>query len=131
MTERTKRRPATEQDDMIAEALKLAGRPMSAYELIDALRDRAMLAPQTVYRSLGRLIEKGDAHRLESLNAFIACRHDHHGAAVFAICEDCGVVTEFEEPRAVQPLMAWAKNADFSVEKTTLELRGRCADCAA
>ena len=52
----TKRRPAPEQDRMIAEALRGVGRPVSAYELIDKLRAKATFAPQTVYRSLDRLI---------------------------------------------------------------------------
>jgi Fur family zinc uptake transcriptional regulator len=126
----TKRRPAPEQDKMIAEALRGVGRPVSAYELIEELRDKASLAPQTVYRSLDRLIADGQAHRLESINAFVACRHpSHDGTAVFAICNDCGTVTEFDEPAAVDRLAAWAKKARFAVERMTLELRGRCHSC--
>ena len=115
---------------MIVEALRGIGRPVSAYELIDRLRDKATLAPQTVYRSLDRLIADGQAHRLESLNAFVACRHpSHEGVAVFAICEDCGIVTEFDEPQAVDRLLGWAKKAKFAVDRMTLELRGRCRTC--
>ena len=126
-----KRRAAPEQDKMIVEALRDAARPVSAYELIDELREKATLAPQTVYRSLDRLIADGRAHRLESLNAFVACRHpSHDGAAVFAICNDCGTVTEFDEPEAVERLRAWAKKARFAVDQMTLELRGRCRACA-
>jgi Fur family zinc uptake transcriptional regulator len=122
----SKRRPAPEQDKMIVEALRGVGRPVSAYELIEELRDQASLAPQTVYRSLDRLIADGQAHRLESLNAFVACRHpSHEGAAVFAICDDCGTVTEFNEPAAVERLAAWARKAKFAVDQMTLELRGR------
>ncbi|HET6322582.1 MAG TPA: transcriptional repressor [Hyphomicrobium sp.] len=125
-----KRRPALEQDKMIADALRGVGRPVSAYELIDELRDKASLAPQTVYRSLDRLIADGKAHRLESLNAFVACRHpSHEGAAVFAICNDCGTATEFDEPAAVERLAGWARKAKFAVERMTLELRGRCHAC--
>jgi Fur family zinc uptake transcriptional regulator len=128
----TKRRAAPEQDRMIVEALRGVGRPVSAYELIDSLREKATLAPQTVYRSLDRLIADGQAHRLESLNAFVACRHPaHEGTAVFAICDDCGVVTEFDEPVAVERLRAWAKKAKFAVGQLTLELRGRCRACVA
>lgn len=132
MTKRTtKRRPATEQDRMVGDALKAAGRPVSAYEIIDSLRDRALLAPQTVYRSLDRLIASGAAHRLESLNAFVACRHARHeGNAVFAICDLCGTVTEFDEPDAVAALEAWAERARFDVRRMTLEIRGRCGACA-
>lgn len=134
MTRKTsKRRPAEEQDKLIFTALRNSGRPVSAYEIIDQLRDQATLAPQTVYRSLDRLIASGSAHRLESLNAFVACCHAGHqgAAAVFAICDDCGTVTEFAEPRAVESLAAWAKRHKYAVRAMTLELRGRCASCSA
>jgi Fur family zinc uptake transcriptional regulator len=115
---------------MIVKALRDAGRPVSAYELIDQLRETAILAPQTVYRALDRLIAIGAAHRLESLNAFVACSHTRHeGRAVFAICESCGSVNEFDQPEAVAALAAWAKRAEFSVREMTLELRGRCKSC--
>lgn len=132
----TKRRPAQEQDQLIFSALQESGRPVSAYELIDQLRDRATLAPQTVYRALDRLIASGSAHRLESLNAFVACcqsAHEgsHEGTAVFAICDDCGTVSEFAEPAAVDALTGWAKRSNYSVRAMTLELRGRCARCSA
>lgn len=128
----SKRRPADVQDRLIATALRDAGRPVSAYELIDQLRDDVVLAPQTVYRSLGRLIADGHAHRLESINAFVACRHQKHdeGTAVFAICEACGAVNEFESAAAVAALGAWAADARFAVERMTLELRGTCAACS-
>ncbi len=126
-----KRRPAQEQDKMIVDALRGAGRPVSAYEIIDHLRGKATLAPQTVYRALDRLIAQGSAHRLETLNAFVACAHfSHAGAAVFAICDSCGTVTEFEEARAVAALAAWAKKAKFQTRAMTLELRGRCVACS-
>lgn len=115
---------------MIVEALRDAGRPVSAYELIDQLREKAVLAPQTVYRALDRLIAGGAAHRLESLNAFVACSHKRHeGRAVFAICESCGAVDEFDEPAAVAALAAWAKRSRFAVREMTLELRGLCSAC--
>lgn len=128
----SKRRPAPEQDKLIAEALRGVGRPVSAYELIAELREKATLAPQTVYRSLDRLIADGRAHRLESLNAFVACRRPcHEGTAVFAICDECGSVTEFDEPQAVACLRDWAKKTKFAVSQMTLEIRGRCRACAA
>lgn len=131
-----KRRPAPDQDKIVVEALRGVGKPVSAYELMDQLRDKGLSAPPTVYRSLNRLIEDGRAHRLESLNAFVACKHDHadghrHGIAVFAICENCNKVQEFDEPKAVELFKRWASAADFAVTSMTLELRGRCAECSA
>ena len=126
----TKRRPSTEQDRLISDALREAGRPVSAYEIIESLRDKATLAPQTVYRSLDRLIASGAAHRLESLNAFVACSHTvHKGSAMFAICDQCGGVDEFDEPRALDALANWAGEANFTLRQMTLELRGTCARC--
>lgn len=127
-----KRRTAGEQDRMIVEVLAQARGPVSAYEIIDRLRSEATLAPQTVYRALDRLIAAGSAHRLESLNAFVACSHKtHKGAALFAICEDCRMVTEFDDETAVGSLGAWARRTNFTVRAMTLELRGRCRLCAA
>jgi len=126
-----KRRPAREQDSLIIEALRSLGQPVSAYELIDQLRDKVVLAPQTVYRSLERLIAEGQAHRLESVNAFVACANpNHRGVAIFAICDECSAVTEFNETDAVNSLGALAKKAKFDVRQMTLELRGRCKFCA-
>ncbi len=126
------KRPApAEQDKLIAAALKEAGRPVSAYEIIDRVRGDATLAPQTVYRALDRLISAGVVHRLESLNAFVACAHaSHRGTAIFAICESCNAVREFDQVSAVKALQAWADKTHFSVRQMTLELRGRCAACA-
>jgi len=127
----TKRRSAPAQDKLIVEALRDVGRPVSAYELIDQLRDKGVTAPPTVYRALGRLIADGLAHRLESLNAFVACQHSHQHcvAAVFAICESCGMVNEFHEDAAVELLAAWADKSQFAMREMTLELRGRCSQC--
>ena len=117
-------------DELIAKALRAAQRPLSAYELIDLLRDQGVNAPTTVYRSLNRLIAAGQAHRLESLNAFVCCaRCCRHGTAVFAICEACGAVTEFDDDVVAERLAGWAHSASFSLARTTIELRGRCGTC--
>lgn len=127
-----KRRPAAEQDNMLLEVLREAQEPVSAYDLIEMLRPQTVLAPQTVYRSLERLIENGRAHRIESMNAYVSCRHpDHHEATAFAICQTCRKVIEFDETRVSSHLKAWADENSFDVSNVTLELRGTCAACRA
>lgn len=127
-----KRRSAADQDKIIVEALRGVGRPVSAYELIEEVRGKGVTAPPTVYRALQRLIDDGLAHRLESLNAFVACNHPHHaGKAVFAICDACGTVKEFDSAAAIKALQTWANAAKFQVRSMTLELRGRCSTCTA
>lgn len=118
------------RDEAIAAALRQASRPLGAYDLIDLLRDQGVTAPTMVYRSLNRLIAAGLAHRLESVNAFVPCTQTcRHGIAVFAICDSCGTVTEFQDKVVAGRLIAWARAAGFDARLTSLELRGRCCTC--
>jgi Fur family zinc uptake transcriptional regulator len=118
------------KDQLIAQALRDADHPLSAYELIERLRNHGINAPTTVYRALNRLVETGEVHRLESLNAFVCCaRNCRHGTAVFAICEARGAVAEFDDDVIAKRLATWASAASFLVDRTTIELRGRCGSC--
>src|SRR5271166_4024759 len=81
----------------IRDLLAGAERPLSAYDVIDALRGQGRLAPPTVYRALQKLIDEGLAHRLETRNAYVACQHGdpsaghgHAHRAGFMICRVCG-----------------------------------------
>jgi Fur family zinc uptake transcriptional regulator len=114
----------------VLSVLRRIGRPASAYEIQALLAAKEHLAPPTIYRALDHLIETGSVHKLESLNAFVACSHaSHDEPAVFAICDGCGSVTEFSEPRMKSAIDAWSRGSDFAVEDTTLELHGSCHDC--
>jgi len=107
--------------------------PLSAYAVLDQMRAEGPVTPPTVYRSLDRLIDCGLVHRLESLNAYVACRHEHeHGSLVaFAICESCGTTTEFTDSAVDTRLKAWSDRTRFHPSRTTIEIRGTCAACAA
>ena len=67
--------------------------PLSAYQILAELsRDNPKMAPPTVYRALAALMKQGHVHRLESLNAFVACKCDvHQRASILSICNDCGL----------------------------------------
>lgn len=129
-----RRKPGSElnaKEKLVASALRKAGRPMSAYDLIGELKEQGFTSPPTVYRALTRLVTEGVAHRIESLNAFVSCSHGHHdGAAVFAICDDCGDVDEFGEEKVAERLRNWARGAAFQVRHMSIEIRGRCAACS-
>ena len=107
---------------------------MSAYTILDALRDEGFRAPLQVYRALDKLVALCLVHRLESLNAFVACDHpedDPHGTIAFAICEDCGRVDEFGDDDIAKRLGKWAATEKFRLDKTIIELRGICEACSA
>lgn len=126
----------TRQQSLVLGALTKAQAPLSAYALLDQLRGDGFRAPLQVYRALDKLQGAGLVHRLESLNAFVACAHcdgDHashrHGLTAFAICGDCGQVSEFSDDEIEARLKGWADRTGFRVEKTTIEIRGQCAAC--
>jgi len=84
----------------VLEKLETASGPLSAYTLLDQLRERGFRAPLQVYRALDTLVKSGFVHRLESINSFVACAepHDHsHSMTAFAICDTCGQVTEMSD----------------------------------
>lgn len=105
---------------------------MTAYQVLDAVREQGISAPPTVYRALSRLVEEGLAHRVESMNAYVACAHTHHGdsAVIFAICDQCGMVEEIEDPEAIDRLRAAADSEAFTVERMAVEVHGACGDCS-
>ena len=109
-----------------------AGRPVGAYEILDALRTRVPgAAPPTVYRALDFLVEQGLVHRLETLHAFVGCAHpDEPHAGQFLICRACGKVCELEDPLVSRSVQAAADASGFRAEHPVVEIRGRCARCA-
>ncbi|PVB63374.1 Fur family transcriptional regulator [Labrenzia sp. 011] len=123
----------TKNQALVFQSLSDAGGPLTAYAILDLLRDNGFRAPLQVYRALDKLVEFGMVHRLESLNAFVACSHKDcaggHGAAAFAICEKCGDVREFTPDEAMSSLKKWTESEGFILDRTTIELRGTCKNC--
>lgn len=122
----------TKNQALVFDALTKADGPLSAYAILDQLRSNGFRAPLQVYRALDRLVDLGLVHRLESVNAFVACRHpewDTHEMAAFAICEVCGGVAELANDKLARQLRTLAKEAAFTPRTSTIELRGICAAC--
>lgn len=112
-------------------ALKRADAPMTAYDLLDALRPKGVKAPPTVYRALETLQQQGLIHRIETLGAFIACdeSHGHGHGAQFAVCRACGDVTELHDHHLLDSIRALCAKLKFRIEREMLELTGLCAAC--
>lgn len=131
--------PLTKNQSLVLDVLTRSDQPVSAYTILDRLRDHGFRAPLQVYRALDKLTEAGLVHRLESINAFVACAHRHadccgghdHGTVAFAICTGCGQVSEFHDREVDLRLESWAKGRHFQPRKTTIEIRGLCGNCVA
>lgn len=126
-------RPLAPNHALVFDALKKASRPVTAYELIDAVRAAGISAPPTVYRALNRLIADGRAHKIESTNTFVACTHAHPGncVPVFVICDICGEASEFDDETIGAQLAKRAAERVFAIDRAVIELHGTCAKCAA
>lgn len=112
-----------------------AGKPIKAYELLDLVRASKGVgadAPPTVYRALDFLMANGFVHKLESVNAFVACHHPNSAAhsVPFLICDRCHSAVELEDRAVVDQLEARARALGFQPQAQTLEVHGLCARCA-
>jgi Fur family transcriptional regulator, zinc uptake regulator len=122
----------TEPRRRALEMLLRAGHPVKAYDLLPKFHAGGRAAkPPTVYRALEFLERHGLAHRIESLNAYVACRRvgETHAAA-FLICDCCGATAEVE-PRAAFDMGAIGGEAGYRLTSITIEAHGLCAACVA
>jgi Fur family ferric uptake transcriptional regulator len=85
----------------------------------------------SVYRILETLVEHGLVQRVDvgdGIVRFEALRsddeHHHH-----LVCDDCGKVERFADPRLEQAIHAVEERSGYSVSAHEVVLRGACADC--
>ena len=133
----------SKNDRKVLSALDRSAKPLSAYDILDRARSDALKAPVQVYRALEKLSNRGLVHRIEALNAFVACSdcgdaahhrgpdhvHADHRPG-FVICRGCGSVREFEDER-IAGIAADAAGEGFAVDLVSLEVYGLCEACQA
>ena len=117
-----------------------AGRPLKAYDLLDQItldnsrsgEGAGAAAPPTVYRALDFLLANGFIHKLESVNAFVACHHPNTAqhSVPFLICDRCHSAVELEDEQVVAALDERARALGFVPQAQTLEVHGLCARCS-
>jgi Fur family zinc uptake transcriptional regulator len=107
-------------------------RALGAYDMLDRLREAGFGSqPPVAYRALDFLVTNGFAHKIERLNAFIACAHPgtSHSPA-FMICRLCNAVAEAHATPQRDALGQAARDAGFRIERTAIEAEGICPSCA-
>jgi Fur family transcriptional regulator, zinc uptake regulator len=118
--------------EKVLELITLSHGPVKAYTLLEQLKnEHEAAAPPTVYRALEFLLEHGFVHKVESINAFVACPHPS-GAhlAQFLVCDQCGTAIELEGQSLPKLLIELATAQNFLAEKLVVEVHGRCRNCA-
>ena len=109
---------------------------IGAYEILDKLAEKGTrLAPISVYRAIDALMEAGVIHRLESKNAYFACRRLDHdfeksGRPLVLACESCGTVAEVDSHGIFDTIDEIAGEANFKPRVRFVEISGLCPKCA-
>ena len=107
---------------------------IGAYDILARLAERGIrLAPISVYRAIDALLEAGVIHRLESKNAYFACRRLDHAMGrrpIFLSCEKCNTVQEVDSEGIFDTIDNLARNADFQPRVKFVEVSGLCRSCA-
>lgn len=105
--------------------------PIGAYDILGALKKgEGAQAPPTVYRALEFLLDAGLIHRIDTLNAFVACETpDTLHAGQFLVCRSCNKVIELDDPAISRLLVQKAKAAGFTADPQDVEIKGLCASC--
>ena len=125
-------------NQLVLDTLHAARGPLSAYDLLDQLRDEGLRAPPQIYRALKWLTAAGLVHKLESANAYIACAHAKccggqrcaSSQTVFLMCDSCGKVDEVAGSAIAGELDALLNKEDFTIRRASLEVHGTCNACA-
>lgn len=115
----------------VLEILLQDHRALGAYAILDQLREAGFGSqPPVAYRALDFLTEHGFVHKIERLNAFVACAHpDETHSPAFMICRVCDAVAEAQTAASKGALGAAARAAGFQIEKTVVEAEGVCPAC--
>jgi len=113
------------------EILLEAHRAIGAYDLLKRLSDEGFGSqPPVAYRALDFLTKHDFVHKIEKLNAFIACSHPTSGhTPAFLICTSCETVAE---AAANTSKILWSQieeQSSFQIEKAVIEAEGICPAC--
>lgn len=103
---------------------------MGAYDILARLTSEGLGSqPPIVYRALDFLATQGFVHKIEKMNAYVACSHPGEAhAPAFMICRSCAAVVETRAATS-NPLGAAARAAGFAIESAVLEAEGLCPGC--
>ncbi len=117
----------------VLEILLADHRALGAYDVLQQLSEDGFGSqPPVAYRALEFLVDQGFAHRIDRLNAFVACMHPGEAhAPAFLICRNCRIVAEAPAKAVRTALNKAAGSLGFQVEGSSIEAVGLCPQCLA
>lgn len=106
---------------------------IGAYDVLERLAEKGTrLAPISVYRAIDALMDAGVVHRLESRNAFFACRviHAADRRQLIQACERCRAVIEIDGEIIFETIDKVSRDSGFTPRVKFVEVMGLCGKCA-
>ena len=122
----------TKNQQIIFDLIDKSSEPMKAYSILFNVQKKGINAPQQIYRALDKLIEIGKIHKIESKNAFVACRSSDceiSKATAFSICESCEMVDEISDAKLSKYLSSFNHRKGMKFKRFNLEFFGICKKC--
>ena len=122
----------TKNQQIVLDLVEKSTQPLKAYSILFNVQKKGLKAPLQVYRALDKLVEIGKIHKIESRNAFVACKNSNcvvSNATAFSICESCEKVTEINNSKLSKYLSNFKDNSGMKYSKYNLEFFGVCKKC--
>ena len=128
----TQTQALSKNQQVVLDIIEKAKEPLKAYSILFNVQKKGIKAPQQIYRALDKLIEIGKIHKVESRNAFVACKNSNceiSKATAFSICENCEKVTEINNLNLSRYLTNFEDDTGMKYKKYNLEFFGLCKKC--
>lgn len=121
----------TEPRLAVLKIISSSKKPLGAYDILNELtKTMSNPKPPTAYRAIDFWQEHGFIHRIESLNAYVACDEDHnHTGSQFMVCDDCGNVEEVHLCHLPKDLEKKIESNGFKMKHWNAEISGQCGKC--
>ena len=122
----------SKNQQVVFEIIEKAKGPLKAYSILYDVQKKGIRAPLQVYRALDKLLELGKIHKIESKNAFVACKNSNcevSKATAFSICENCEIVDEISDTKLSKYLSKFNNKKGMKFKRFNLEFFGLCKKC--
>ena len=122
----------TKNQQIVLDLVEKSSEPLKAYTILFNVQKKGIKAPLQVYRALDKLVEIGKIHKIESRNAFVACKNSScqvSKATAFSICEVCEKITEISSSSLSKYLTNFKDKDGMKYSKYNLEFFGLCKKC--
>ena len=128
----TQTQALSKNQQVVLDIIEKAKEPLKAYSILFNVQKKGIKAPQQIYRALDKLIEIGKIHKVESRNAFVACKNSNceiSNATAFSICDKCEKVTEINNLNLSKYLTNFEDDTGMKYKRYNLEFFGLCRRC--